>query len=208
MSKLPACENRLPDTERLLCFPLFISRFFNNLKASPFGISSAFLMPCPPESRSVFAHFPGGQFASIDWSFLPDIGTPGRRRRHQMNALKFSGPSRRILLGSDNHHLISAVSSTLIKAGFHVDTANDYDHLEVFWMRTRHDIVLFEVSRPDSIESATESALRIKRQDARQFIAYLADANLQMSGLTGDAIFSRNLHTLPQALRAALGEEV
>jgi DNA-binding response OmpR family regulator len=125
-----------------------------------------------------------------------------------MNALKFSGPSLRILLGSDNHHLVSAVSSTLLKAGFHVDTANDYNHLEVLWTRTRHDIVLFEVSRPDSIESATESALRIKRQDARQFIAYLADANLQMSGLTGDAIFSRNLHTLPQALRAALGEEV
>jgi CheY-like chemotaxis protein len=125
-----------------------------------------------------------------------------------MNAFKFSGSSPRILLGSDNQTLISAVSTALLKAGFHVDTADDYNHLEVLWMCTRHDIVIFEVSRRDSIEPATESALRIKRQDARQFIAYLADANLQMSGLTGDAIFSRNLHTLPQALRAALGEEV
>jgi len=122
-----------------------------------------------------------------------------------MNAFTFT-ESPRILLGSDNQHLISAVSNALLKAGFNVETANDYTHLETLWQQLRHDIILFEVSHPDSVESATESALRIKRQNAQQFIAYLADGNLQMSGLTGDAILSRDTNRLAHALREALDE--
>ena len=121
-----------------------------------------------------------------------------------MHTFTFSECLPRILLGSDNQHLISAVSNVLLKAGFDVQTADDYDHLETLWQESRHDVVLLEVSHPDSVESATAAALRIKRQDTRQFIAYLADAHLQMSGLTGDAIFSRDTNRLPQALREAL----
>lgn len=124
-----------------------------------------------------------------------------------MNPFEFSESPPRILLGSDNQHLISALRNALLKAGFHVETANDYNHLETLWQQLRHDIVLLEVSHPDSVESATESALRIKREDAQQFVAYLADANLRMSGLTGDAILSRDTARLPQALLHALNGE-
>ena len=123
-----------------------------------------------------------------------------------MSTTSFSGSYPRILLGSDNQHLISALTNSLLKAGFDVETADDYRHLEALWQQLRHDIILFEVSHADSVESATESALRIKRQHAQQFIAYLADANLRMSGLTGDAILSRDSARLPQALRDALNE--
>ena len=133
-------------------------------------------------------------------------GQQDRRRHTKMNAFTFS-ESPRILLGSDNQHLISAVSNALLKAGFKVETANDYNHLETVWQQLRPDIVLFEVSHPDSVEPATKSALRIKRQNAQQFIAYLADENLQMSGLTGDAILSRDTNRLPKALREALDEK-
>lgn len=114
--------------------------------------------------------------------------------------------SPRILLGSDNRNLISAVSNALLKAGFKVDTANDYIDLETLWRQSRHEVVLLEVSHPNSVEPAVASALRIKRQHAQQFIAYLADADLHMSGLAGDAIFSRNTKQLPQALREAISE--
>jgi CheY-like chemotaxis protein len=124
------------------------------------------------------------------------------RGKYEMGLFSFS--ESRILLGSDNRHLISAISSGLLGAGFNVDTADDYHHLEKLWQQLRHEVVLFEVSHPESVESATASALRIKRQDAQQFIAYLADSDLFMSGLTGDAIFSRDARQLPQALRETL----
>ncbi len=119
----------------------------------------------------------------------------------------FSRSKSRILLSSDNQHLISPLRNALIKAGFLVKLAKDYAQMEVVWQQSRHEIVLLEVSHRDSIESATGSALRIKRQDAGQFIAYLADTSLQMSGLTGDAIFSRDITRLLLELRDALDEE-
>jgi PleD family two-component response regulator len=117
-----------------------------------------------------------------------------------MNTVTFS-PSLRILLSSDNHRLISPLRNALLRAGFFVDLASDYRHLELLWQQLRHDVVLLEVTYPDSVEPATETALSIKRQDAQQFIGYLADSALQMSGLTGDAIFSRDARSLPKALR-------
>jgi CheY-like chemotaxis protein len=120
-----------------------------------------------------------------------------------MNVLTFS-PSPRILLSSDNHRFISPLRNALLRAGFYVDLASDYDHLELLWQQLRYDFVLLEVTQPTSIEPATEAALSIKRQDTRQFIGYLADAGLQMSGLTGDAIFSRDARKLPGALRQVL----
>jgi DNA-binding response OmpR family regulator len=116
--------------------------------------------------------------------------------------------SPRIVLGSDNRRLISAVSNALLAAGFNVDTANDYIDTETLWRQSRHEVVLLEVSNSDSVELAIASALRIKRQNTQQFIAYLADASLRMSGLTGDAILSRDTNRLPQDLRAAISEQV
>jgi DNA-binding response OmpR family regulator len=124
-----------------------------------------------------------------------------------MNALTFSHASPRVLLSSDNHRLISPLRNALLRAGYLVDLASDYKHLELLWQQLRHDVVLLEVTYPDSIESATASALRIKSQDAQQFIGYLADAALQRSGLTGDAIFSRDAQKLPRALREVLNEQ-
>jgi CheY-like chemotaxis protein len=128
-------------------------------------------------------------------------------RRRTVMSTSFSESPPRILLGSDNQRLISGVSHALMKAGFNVDTANDYIDMETLWRQSRQEVVLIEVSHPDSIEPATTSALRIKRQNAQQFIAYLADAALQMSGLTGDAIFSRDTNRLPQALRELISEK-
>jgi|SRR5580698_3074661 PleD family two-component response regulator len=124
-----------------------------------------------------------------------------------MSTTNFSESSPRILLSSDNHRLVLPLRNSLLRAGFNVDLASDYYHLELLWQQLRHDVVLLEVSHPDSVELATESALRIKRQDAQQFIAYIADVNLQASGLIGDAIFSRDAYSLPQSLREALSEQ-
>lgn len=112
-------------------------------------------------------------------------------------------PLPRILLSSDNHRLACPLRDVLLKAGFQVDLASDYHHLEQLWQQMRHDIVLLEVSHPNSVEPATASALRIKRLDALQFVGYLADANLRLFGLTGDAILSRDANRLPEALRKA-----
>ena len=128
-------------------------------------------------------------------------------RRYEVNSFDFSGVSPRILLGSDSPHLVSAVTNALLKAGFQVDTARNYLHVEELWNEARHEVILFEVSKPDSIEPVIQSALRIKRQDAQQFIAYLVDSNLRMSGLTGDAVFSRDIASLPENLREVLNEE-
>ena len=116
----------------------------------------------------------------------------------------FSESAPRILLGSDNQQLVSAISSSLLQAGFPVETADGYHHLEPLWHRNRHEVILIEVSQPGSVESAIASALRIKQQHPHQFIAYLADANLATSGLAGDAILSRDARRLPNLLGSLL----
>jgi hypothetical protein len=121
-----------------------------------------------------------------------------------VNTIRFEDSTPRILLGSDNKQFTSGISNSLLGAGFHVDTADDYAHLESIWRHQRHEVILFEVSHEHSVEPATSAALRIKRQDASQFIGYLADHNLRSSGLTGDAILSRDARLLPTALRRAL----
>jgi hypothetical protein len=149
-----------------------------------------------------FTYVPAGNLLTCS---IPGQAFIEEPERHLfMSASTFSNASPRILLSSDSHHLVPSLRNALLRAGFCVDLASDYSHLEMLWRPLRHDIVLLEVSQPTSIESATESAIRIKRQDAQQFIGYLADASLQMSGLTGDAIFSRDAQKLPWALRQVL----
>lgn len=109
----------------------------------------------------------------------------------------------RIVLGSDNHLLSSTMHQALHQAGFTVDLAYDYIHLENLWQQRHHEVVLVEVAYPHSVEPAIHTAQRIKQQDGRQFIAYLADAALH-NELTGDAIFFRDARSLPGALRECL----
>lgn len=110
----------------------------------------------------------------------------------------------RILLSSDNHLLVSPLRNALLRAGLKVDVASDYSHLDLLWQELNPEIVLIEVSDIDSVEAATQAALRIKQCDSQQFVAYLADSELLMSGLTGDAIFPRDAARLPQILRETL----
>lgn len=69
------------------------------------------------------------------------------------------------------------------------------------WRKHRQNVVLLEVSGPHSVEAAVDAALRLKSHDARQFVGYLADPILRISGLIGDAIFPRSMNHLPSALR-------
>jgi DNA-binding response OmpR family regulator len=120
------------------------------------------------------------------------------------NVFAISEFSPRILLGSDSHQYVTPARTALLKAGFRVDLASDYSRLELLWAELRHEVVLFDISLPESIETATETAVRIKRKNATQFIAYLTDRHLKVTGLIGDAIFARDARALPTALRAAL----
>ena len=155
-----------------------------------------FTMPCPRGEPLDLAHSP--QWAAPE------------KRRGESNMCIEDPFERtpRILLSSDNHQRVSPLRNALLRAGFTVDLASDYRHLELLWHELRHDVVLFEVSHAGSVELATQSAIRIKRQDAKQFVAYLADASLQAVGLIGDAIFSRDAQRLPQALRKVLAEQL
>jgi DNA-binding response OmpR family regulator len=96
------------------------------------------------------------------------------------------------------------MQQALHQAGFTVDLAHDYIHLENLWQQHRHEIVLLEVAYPHSVDPAVHTALRLKQQDSRQFIAYLADPSLSNSGLAGDAVFPRDARHLPEALRQHL----
>ncbi len=110
----------------------------------------------------------------------------------------------RILLGSDSEHLDSSAQEALVQAGFRVDVASGYEQAEQLWNRDRHDVVLIEVSYAISVDPAVQLALRLKRQDRRQFVGYLADPILHTSGLAGDALFSRDSRRLAAALRRHL----
>ncbi len=110
----------------------------------------------------------------------------------------------RVLLGSDSEHLDLSVQEALIQAGFLVDVARGYEQAEQLWNRDRHDVVLIEVSYAISVDPAVQLALRLKRQDRRQFVGYLADPILHTSGLAGDALFSRDSRRLAAALRRHL----
>lgn len=106
-----------------------------------------------------------------------------------------------ILLASDNLRVPDSIHRILEAAGFIVQLAGGYHELEPLWQKHRQDVVLLEVSGPQSVESAVDTAIRLKTHDARQFVGYVADPMLRAIGLDGDAIFPPSLHRLPQALR-------
>ncbi|MFP5226018.1 MAG: hypothetical protein ACLGXA_00205 [Acidobacteriota bacterium] len=90
--------------------------------------------------------------------------------------------------------------------GFTVEYAGHYAALESRLTERRFDVVLLEVTGEHAVEPAVAAALRVKRGNARQFVGYLADANLETSGLAGDAIFPRNAARLPDALRRSMAD--
>lgn len=115
----------------------------------------------------------------------------------QMPASQFPN----ILLASDNSRIAKSLQRKLLEEGFAVQLAAGYHALEVLWQEYRHPVILLEVSNAHSVDAAVNAAMAIKRHDSSQFVGYLADPILRTSGLAGDAIFPRNLHRLPAALR-------
>ena len=90
--------------------------------------------------------------------------------------------------------------------GFAVEYAGDYAQVESAIHEREFDVVLLEVTSEDAVEPAVAAALRVKRRNAQQFVGYLADPNLETSGLAGDAVFPRNAARLPEALRRFMAE--
>lgn len=114
----------------------------------------------------------------------------------------------RILLGSDERRRNRLTHRVLTAAGFRVDMAEGYEHLEEFWQQGRHEIVLLEISRRESLNRAIDLGIRLKQRDARQFIGYLADPAAHGSGLEGAIIFPRDSHRLPSELRRFFGPQI
>jgi hypothetical protein len=121
-------------------------------------------------------------------------------------AKKEFGPltSPSILLASDSERHGSSIHQLLKEEGFAIDFVGDYSRIDP----NGHgfDVVLLEVTGEHAVEPAVETALRLKRANAAQFVGYVADASLETSGLAGDAVFPRNAKRLREALRQFLAD--
>jgi DNA-binding NtrC family response regulator len=111
-----------------------------------------------------------------------------------------------ILLASDTERMGGALHRALRDEGFTVDYSGDYASLDAQLRRRNFDMVLLEVTGEYAVEPAVQTALRIKRSNPAQFVAYLADATLNASGLAGDGVFPRSTARLTEALRRFLVE--
>jgi len=121
----------------------------------------------------------------------------------QFNSADLTSPL--ILLSGDNNRTTALLHDSLTDEGFQVQLAAGYQDLEALWQQRRHPMILLEVSGPQSVEAAVDTALSLKRQDPQQFVGYLADPVLHTSGLAGDAIFPRTPDQLACALRRHFG---
>lgn len=111
-----------------------------------------------------------------------------------------------ILLASDSDRHGAQMHWTLQGEGFETRFAGDYSQLDGVLTSQSFDVVLLEVTGPHAVEAAVATALRVKRARRGQFVGYLADPALDVSGLAGDAIFPRNALQLPDALRKFFSE--
>jgi PleD family two-component response regulator len=111
-----------------------------------------------------------------------------------------------ILLASDSESRGLMIQQTLAGEGFLIQYAGHYAQLDSSMENERFDIVLLEVTGEHAVESAVDTALRVKRANPGQFVGYLADPALDASGLAGDAVFPRNPAKLPDRLRAFLSQ--
>lgn len=112
-----------------------------------------------------------------------------------------------ILLASDSDRHGNTIHQMLREKGFAVHYAGDYSSIDSWLDRRRFDVVLLEVTGEHAVEPAVDTALRVKRANSGQFVGYLADPNLETSGLAGDAVFPRNASRLPDALRRILAQD-
>lgn len=106
-----------------------------------------------------------------------------------------------ILLASDSERHGKSMQQLLKEDGFSIDYAGSYSGIDTHLGSKDFDLVLLEVTSEHAVEPAVDAALRVKRANAGQFVGYLADADLETSGLAGDAIFPRNAERLRAALR-------
>lgn len=106
-----------------------------------------------------------------------------------------------ILLASDTDRLGNSLHQILQEHGFDVAYAGNYSGIQRILSRQNFDVILLEVTGEYAVEDAVATALRVKRANAEQFVAYLADAGLEASGLAGDGIFPRSATRLPELLR-------
>jgi len=106
-----------------------------------------------------------------------------------------------ILLASDTDRLGSSLHRALEEHGFEVAYAGSYAGIQRILSRQAFDLVLLEVTGEYAVEDAVATALRVKRDNAGQFVGYLADAGLEASGLAGDGIFPRSTARLAEMLR-------
>jgi PleD family two-component response regulator len=111
-----------------------------------------------------------------------------------------------ILLASDSQRHGSSIHRLLKEEGFAIDYVGDYSCIDPQIHGKDFDVVLLEVTGEHAVESAVETALRLKRANAAQFVGYVADPELQTSGLAGDAVLPRNAGRLREALRRLVAE--
>ena len=114
----------------------------------------------------------------------------------------------RILVGGDDRRFITQAHRSLKTAGFRVESAEDYDHLETFWHMHLHEIILLAVSRGDSLPQARAIARRLARHHTRPFVGYVADATLHGGDLEDEAVFPVTVEVLPKALREFFGPQM
>jgi PleD family two-component response regulator len=112
-----------------------------------------------------------------------------------------------ILLASDSERHGNSIHQLLKEDGFAIDFVGDYSRVDPKIHGKDFDVVLLEVTSEHAVESAVETALRLKRANAAQFVGYVADADLENSGLAGDAVLPRSAEKLRQALRKLITDK-
>jgi DNA-binding NtrC family response regulator len=111
-----------------------------------------------------------------------------------------------ILLASDSKRHGDSIHQLLKEEGFAIDYVGHYSCIDPEIHGKEFDVVLLEVTSEHAVESAVETALRLKRANAAQFVGYVADADLETSGLAGDAVLPRNSVRLREALHRLLAD--
>jgi hypothetical protein len=113
-----------------------------------------------------------------------------------------------ILLATDTERFGVTLQKALREQGFDIHFAGEYAALDG-QLHHGHgfDVILLEVSGDDAVESAVQTALRVKRAHPEQFVGYIADSTLATSGLAGDGVFPRSVAILPTALRSFFSDE-
>jgi hypothetical protein len=113
-----------------------------------------------------------------------------------------------ILLATDTERFGNSLHKALKEQGFDIHFAGEYAALDG-QLHHGHafDVILLEVTGDDAVESAVETALRVKRAHPEQFVGYIADSTLEASGLAGDGVFPRSPAKLPGALRSFFADE-